>query len=351
MSDNIRVLIVDDSPLFRSFLSGGLSSSHGIEVVGTASNAAEARQKITALKPDVVTMDVEMPGMSGIDFLREFLPTHPVPVIVITSSPLSALDAISVGALDFVRKPETSNQKSIDKFFFRLTSTMRYSRMAKIRVPKPLPANKPVQAHAPIPAPIPALLPSAPSGLKIVALGASTGGPDALTEVIKHFPANMPPVVITQHMPPTFTNLFAQRLDRISQMSAKEAEDGDRLIPGRIIVAAGGKQMRVKRDANGYYISSKDGEKVSGHCPSVDVLFTSVAETAGRNAVAALLTGMGADGAEGLLKLKEAGAYTIGQDEESCVVYGMPGVAQKIGAVTTQLPLEKIGEHIVTKIK
>ena len=347
MSDNIRVLIVDDSPLFRSFLSGGLSSSHGIEVIGTASNAAEARQTITALKPEVVTMDVEMPGMSGIDFLREFLPTHPVPVIVITSSPLSALDAISVGALDFVRKPETSNQKSIDKFFFRLTSTMRYSRMAKIRVPKPVPANKPVQA----PAPIPALLPSAPSGLKIVALGASTGGPDALTEVIKHFPANMPPVVITQHMPPTFTNLFAQRLDRISQMSAKEAEDGDRLIPGRIIVAAGGKQMRVKRDANGYYISSKDGEKVSGHCPSVDVLFTSVAETAGRNAVAALLTGMGADGAEGLLKLKEAGAYTIGQDEESCVVYGMPGVAQKIGAVTTQLPLEKIGEHIVTKIK
>ena len=347
MSDNIRVLIVDDSPLFRSFLSGGLSSSHGIEVVGTASNAAEARQKITALKPDVVTMDVEMPGLSGIDFLREFLPTHPVPVIVITSSPLSALDAISVGALDFVRKPETSNQKSIDKFFFRLTSTMRYSRMAKIRVPKPVPAHKPVQA----PAPIPALLPSAPSGLKIVALGASTGGPDALTEVIKHFPANMPPVVITQHMPPTFTNLFAQRLDRISQMSAKEAEDGDRLIPGRIIVAAGGKQMRVKRDANGYYISSKDGEKVSGHCPSVDVLFTSVAEAAGRNAVAALLTGMGADGAEGLLKLKEAGAYTIGQDEESCVVYGMPGVAQKIGAVTTQLPLEKIGEHIVMKIK
>ena len=347
MSDNIRVLIVDDSPLFRSFLSNGLSSSHGIEVVGTASNAGEARQKITALKPDVVTMDVEMPGISGIDFLREFLPTHPVPVIVITSSPLSALDAISVGALDFVRKPETNNQKSIDKFFFRLTSTMRYSRMAKIRVPKPVSAQKPVQ----IPTPVPALLTSAPSGLKIVALGASTGGPDALTEVVKHFPANMPPVVITQHMPPTFTNLFAQRLDRISQMSAKEAEDGDRLIPGRIIVAAGGKQMRVMRDANGYYISSKEGEKVSGHCPSVDVLFTSVAEAGGRNAVAALLTGMGADGAEGLLKLKEAGAYTIGQDEESCVVYGMPGVAQKIGAVTTQLPLEKIGEHIVMKIK
>ena len=347
MSDNIRVLIVDDSPLFRSFLSNGLSSSHGIEVVGTASNAGEARQKITALKPDVVTMDVEMPGISGIDFLREFLPTHPVPVIVITSSPLSALDAISVGALDFVRKPETNNQKSIDKFFFRLTSTMRYSRMAKIRVPKPISAKKNVQT----PTVVPALLPSAPSGLKIVALGASTGGPDALTEVIKHFPANMPPVVVTQHMPPTFTNLFAQRLDRISQMSAKEAEDGDRLIPGRIIVAAGGKQMRVMRDANGYYISSKEGEKVSGHCPSVDVLFTSVAEAGGRNAVAALLTGMGADGAEGLLKLKEAGAYTIGQDEESCVVYGMPGVAQKIGAVTTQLPLEKIGEHIVMKIK
>lgn len=344
MSDNIRVLIVDDSPLFRSFLSNGLSQSHGIEVIGTASNASEAREKITSLKPDVITMDVEMPGMSGIEFLRAFLPTHPLPVIVITSSPLNALDAISVGALDFVRKPETNNQKSIDKFFFRLTSTMRYSRMAKIRVPT---VNKPIQT----PSIIPASLPTMPSGLKIVALGASTGGPDALTEVVKHFPANMPPVVITQHMPPTFTNLFAQRLDRISQMSAKEAEDGDRLVPGRIIVAAGGKQMRVKRDSKGYYISSKEGEKVSGHCPSVDVLFTSVAEAAGKNAVAALLTGMGADGAEGLLKLKEAGAYTIGQNEESCVVYGMPGVAQKIGAVTAQLPLERIGEHIIMKIK
>jgi len=348
MSDNIRVLIVDDSPLFRSFLSNGLSESHGIEVIGTASNASEAREKIQALNPDVITMDVEMPGMSGIDFLRAFLPTHPLPVIVITSSPLSALDAISVGALDFVRKPETNNQKSIDKFFFRLASTIRYSRMAKIRVPKSAaPLNMTVQTSAAAPV----SLSAAPSGLKIVALGASTGGPDALAEVVKHFPANMPPVVITQHMPPTFTNLFAQRLDRISQMSAKEAEDGDRLVPGRIIVAAGGKQMIVRRDAKGYYISSKEGEKVSGHCPSVDVLFTSVAEAAGKNAVAALLTGMGADGAEGLLKLKEAGAYTIGQNEESCVVYGMPGVAQKIGAVTTQLPLEKIGEHIIMKIR
>lgn len=342
MAENIKVLIVDDSPLFRSFMTNGLSSSIGIEVIGTAQNAAEARDMILKLRPDVVTMDVEMPGMNGIDFLRSFLPTHPVPVIVITSSPVSALDAISVGALDFVRKPASNDKKDMDKFFFRLTSTMRYAKNAKIRPPKPAVAPKAPEQ------PISLAVQSA--GTKIVALGASTGGPDALAQVVKRFPANMPPVVITQHMPPTFTKLFAERLDRISQMSAKEAEDGDRLVPGLVIVAAGGKQMRVKRDAKGYYISSRVEEKVSGHCPSVDVLFSSVAEAAGKNAVAALLTGMGADGAEGMLKLKQAGAFTIGQNEESCVVYGMPAVAQKIGAVTIQLPLEKIAEQIVSKI-
>lgn len=342
MADNIKVLVVDDSPLFRSFMTNGLSSSIGIEVIGTAQNASEARDMILRLRPDVVTMDVEMPGMSGIDFLRSFLPTHPVPVIVITSSPVSALDAISVGALDFVRKPASNDKKDMDKFFFRLTSTMRYAKNAKIRPPQPTAVTKaPVQ---------PISLGVQTMSSKIVALGASTGGPDALAQVVKRFPANMPPVVITQHMPPTFTKLFAERLDRISQMSAKEAEDGDRLLPGLVIVAAGGKQMRVKRDAKGYYISSRVEEKVSGHCPSVDVLFSSVAEAAGRNAVAALLTGMGADGAEGMLKLKQAGAFTIGQNEESCVVYGMPAVAQKIGAVTIQLPLEKIAEQIVAKI-
>lgn len=343
MADSIKVLIVDDSPLFRSFMTNGLSSSIGIEVIGTAADAAEARDKILKLRPDVVTMDVEMPGMSGIDFLRSFLPTHPVPVIVITSSPVSALDAISVGALDFVRKPASNDKKDMDKFFFRLTSTMRYAKNAKIRPPKPA-AAAPKAPEQPISLGVQA------TSAKIVALGASTGGPDALAQVVKRFPANMPPVVITQHMPPTFTKLFAERLDRISQMSAKEAEDGDRLVPGLIIVAAGGKQMRVKRDAKGYYITSRVEEKVSGHCPSVDVLFSSVADAAGKNAVAALLTGMGADGAEGLLKLRQVGAFTIGQDEETSVVYGMPAVAQKIGAVALQLPLDKIAEQIVAKI-
>ncbi|MBQ8410502.1 MAG: chemotaxis protein CheB [Ruminiclostridium sp.] len=184
-----------------------------------------------------------------------------------------------------------------------------------------------------------------------MALGASTGGTDALVEVVKRLPANTPPVLITQHMPPTFTKMFAERIDRISPMRAKEAEDGDRLEQGLIIVAAGGNQMRLYKDARGYYITSRPGEKVSGHCTSVDVLFTSVAETAGSNAIGAILTGMGADGAEGLLKMREAGAYTIGQDEETCVVYGMPGVAYKKGAVMTQLPLQKIAEHIISKVK
>lgn len=346
MPKNIRVLIVDDSPFFRNYLQTGLSKHNGIEIVDTAANTKEAKEKILRLNPDVVTMDVEMPGMNGIDFLRSFLPTHPVHVVIITSSAAGAFDAISAGAVEFMRKPE-ANEK--EQFIARLASTVRFAQLARIKTASPGSAASSVPRTESRADPI--IVPGIPRKNVMIALGASTGGTDALVEIVRRFPANTPPVVITQHMPPTFTKMFAERVNRICAMSAKEAEDGDRLITGRIIVAAGGLQMRVMRDNNGYFITSRPGEKVSGHCPSVDVLFDSVADAAGPNAVAAILTGMGEDGARGLLKLHNTGAYTIGQNEETCVVYGMPAVAFKKGAVSIQLPLQEIAKQILTKVR
>ncbi len=345
MADNIRVLVVDDSPVFCNFMKNEVGSLDGIEVIDVAMNAAEAKEKIISLDPDVVTLDVEMPGMSGIEFLKKLIPDKPIPVIVITSSPTTAFDAMSAGAIEFVRKPAGGSRSEIDQFVVRIATIIRYAKIVKLQ-PKKVPVKVNDNAAVPI-----LSIVGEPRKDLVIALGASTGGTDALVEVVRRLPKNTPPVLITQHMPPTFTKMFAERLDRISQMSAKEAEDGDRLKQGQIIVAAGGQQMRLMKDSRGYYITSRPGEKVSGHCPSVDVLFTSVAEAAGANAIGAILTGMGGDGAEGLLKMRNAGAYTIGQDEETCVVYGMPAVAYKKGAVTIQLPIQKIAEQIILKVK
>lgn len=352
MPKNIRVLIVDDSPFFRNYLQAGLSKYSGLEVIDTAANTNEAKEKILRLNPDVVTMDVEMPGMNGIDFLRSFLPTHPVHVVIITSSAAGAFDAISAGAVEFMRKPE-ANEK--EQFIARLASTVRFAQLARIKTAAPVPGAAASSSASAMPRTEaradPIIVPGIPRKNMMIALGASTGGTDALVEIVRRFPANTPPVVITQHMPPTFTKMFAERVNRICAMSAKEAEDGDRLITGRIIIAAGGLQMRVMRDNNGYFITSRPGPKVSGHCPSVDVLFDSVADAAGPNAVAAILTGMGEDGAKGLLKLHNTGAFTVGQDEETCVVYGMPAVAFKKGAVSVQLPLQEIAKQLLLKVR
>lgn len=339
----IRVLTVDDSILFRTVIKNEFAKIDDINIIDTAANAMEADEKIMRLNPDVVTMDVEMPGMNGIDFIRSFLPKKRVPFIVITSSPTRAFDAISAGAVEFMKKPLVHNSAEMTAFCEKLASTIRFSSKANVR-------------HTPVrPISTPQATLNLPSGggraNSIIALGASTGGTDALIEVVKRLPANSPPVLIVQHMPAGFTQMYAERLDKICKMSCKEAQDGDRLRPGLIILGAGGYHLRLQKDARGYYVSSKPGAKVSGHCPSVDVLFESVAENAGNRAVGAILTGMGADGAEGLLKMRKSGAYTIGQDEASCVVYGMPGVAFKIGAVMKQLPLDKIAEEIISKLK
>ncbi len=345
MADNIRVLVVDDSPVFCKFIQQELDALQGIEVVGVAHNAEDAREKLLSLSPDVMTLDVEMPGMSGIDFLKRCLPERPIPVIVISSSETTnAFDAMSAGAIEFVRKPQGGTKVELNKFIVRIATVIRYARIVNLQ-PKKV-AHRVAETTS-----TPLSIVGDPRKDIVIAIGASTGGTDALVEILKRLPKNTPPVIITQHMPPTFTKMFAERIDRLSPMSAKEAEDGDRLKQGQIIVAAGGLQMRLMKDARGYYVTSKPGEKVSGHCPSVDVLFSSVAEAAGANAVGVILTGMGGDGAEGLLKMRNAGAYTIGQDEETCVVYGMPAVAFKKGAVVTQLPLQKIAEQILLKVK
>ena len=337
----IRIITVDDSILFRTIIKKEFAKYNDIEIIDMAANAAEAEEKIMRLRPDVVTMDVEMPGMNGIDFIRSFLPKKRVPFIVITSSPTRAFDAISAGAVEFMKKPMVQNTADMDAFCARLAAVIRLSAKANVRSvpPKNLAAAPSLTMGASV------------NPNKIIALGASTGGTEALIEVVKRLPKNSPPVVIVQHMPAGFTKMYAERLDRICAMDCKEAENGDRLRPGLIIVGAGEYHLRVAKDARGYYVTSKPGEKVSGHCPSVDVLFESVAETARNNAVGAILTGMGGDGAEGLLKMRKAGAYTIGQNEQTCVVYGMPAVAFRIGAVMKQLPLEKIAEEIIAKVR
>lgn len=344
MANGIKVLAIDDSPVFLNYISTALNNIDGIEVVATALTAETAKEKISSISPDVLVLDV---AMGGISFLKTIVALYSLPVIVVSDlKTITVAEVTGAGAVEFIRKPAGNNKDEMDKFILRVATIIRYAKITSLQ-----PRRQAVSSIKPQPVATPIITAGSFRNDIVIALGASTGGTDALVEVVKKFPADTPPVIITQHMPPTFTKMFAERIDRISAMSAKEAEDGDRLKQGQIIVAAGGFQMRLEKDHRGYYISSRPGEKVSGHCPSVDVLFESVAKNAGADAIGAILTGMGADGAEGLLKMRQAGAYTIGQDEETCVVYGMPCVAFKKGAVITQLPLQKIAEHIISKAK
>ncbi len=378
----IRVLIVDDSLFFRTSLERMLKKDPEIEIVGMAYDAADAMQKIQQLRPNVVTLDVEMPRMNGIEFLGKLLPVYSVPVVVVSSAPVRVFDALSAGAVDFVRKPELKSPSDFAAFAADLAEKIKAASMARVHLKKavsaaavataataaaagntartPAPARS--QALAPLAASAAASAATAAAALRspmasavsaakkdtLIAIGASTGGTEATIAVVKNLPASTPGIVIVQHMPPVFTNMYAQRLNRICNMSAIEATDMMRVEQGKIIVAAGDYQLRVMRDAQGYYVTVRPGEKVSGHCPSVDVMFESVASAAGARAIGVLLTGMGQDGANGLLKMRRAGAYTIGQDQESCVVYGMPAVAFEIGAVQKQLPVDQITGDIIT---
>lgn len=357
-----KLIIVDDSRLFREALAQKLSESRSLEIVGTASDAFEAKDKVAELKPDVMIIDVEMPKMNGFEFVRELMSQYPVPCIMMTSNGnFSEEDAKRAGAADFMLKPSRNNEfgtfASIiaTKAIIAAGDPKNYKKPAPradgFSVPPDLHGNALKKAVPELPdkADIPMLDKRAAEGY-VVALGASTGGTDALECVIKAFPDNMPPIVVVQHMPPVFTRMYAERLDKSCAVRVREASDGDRVRQGDCIIGAGGVQLELKKDSKGYYVKCYKGEKVSGHCPSVDVLFSSVAETVGAKTAAALLTGMGADGAQGLLKIHKKGAYTIGQDKESCVVYGMPMEAYKLGACSEQLPLDRIGAALVHKL-
>lgn len=346
----IRVMIIDDSIFFREFMSRALATAHEIEIVGTFGDPEEAMTQIAPLFPDVICVDMEMPKMRGAEFCRAVLPRYPrVKAIVISAISNNVFEALQAGALDFVSKPNTRPGFDNNAFLREVLSKIKMAASAAASA-RPASAGA-VQQSA---ATQQVARPSMPLGTmhttpkNIVAIGASTGGTEAIVAVVKDLPANTPGIVIVQHMPPVFTRMYAERLDKICKMRVREAQNGDRVEPGLILIAEGGdKQMRVKNDSRGYYVQCEVGEKVSGHCPSVDVLFESVAKVAGPHAVGVILTGMGADGAKNLLEMKKAGAYTIGQDQATCVVYGMPMVAYNLGGVTTQMPLNNIGEGIV----
>ncbi|WP_457674588.1 protein-glutamate methylesterase/protein-glutamine glutaminase [Thiolapillus sp.] len=351
----IRVLVIDDSALVRSLLKRILEQDPQIEVVGTAADAYIAREKIKKLHPDVLTLDVEMPKMDGITFLSNLMRLHPLPVVMVSSLTRKGaevtLQALELGAIDFVAKPQGDFAGSLETVSREIIQKVRTAARANIRAASrrrpvaPLSVEEKQTVDAIIPE---SRRHPAASGLPpLIAIGASTGGTEAIKDVLVELPGNMPPIVITQHIPPGFSTAFAQRMNRLAQLRVHEAEEGQRIQPGNVYIAPGALHLLVARDSNGYYCSLSDGPRVNRHKPSVDVLFRSVAQTAGRNATGVILTGMGDDGARSLLEMREAGARTIAQDEESSVVWGMPGAAVKRDAAEQILPLEKIPSALV----
>jgi two-component system chemotaxis response regulator CheB len=329
--DKIKVLVVDDSVIFREVLSRGLSSDHAIEVVAKAADPFDARDKIIQYKPDVMTCDIEMPKMNGIEFIQRLMPQYPLPVIVVSTISEAVFDAMNAGAVDFVTKPDMKSTETVESFINDMISKIKIAAVSKVGL-----HNTNIAAARKIDKK------SSETSIKIIAIGASTGGTVALHSLLKAMPNNTPGIVITQHIPPIFSRMFAERLDSSISLSVREAQTGDTVEEGKVLIAPGDRHMRVKKSGSFYKVECYSGERVNGHCPSVDVLFESVAREAKNQSVGIILTGMGYDGAKGLLSMRRAGAQTIGQDQGSCVVYGMPKVAYEIGAVKYQLPLNII---------
>ena len=336
-----KVLIVDDSAIVRKLLAEALRAEPDIEVVATAPDPFVARDKILSLRPDVVTLDIEMPRMDGLTFLKKLMRFHPLPVVVISSlaqsSSQAAIEALQCGAVEVLAKP--GGPYSVGELKRDLPLKIRAAAQARMahRSPEPAPAEKllsPVSAH--------------PVHLSaIIAIGASTGGTEAIREVLVRMPEESPGIVVVQHIPAVFSNAFANRLNEFCRIQVREASDGDRVLPGHALIAPGNFHMTLRKLGGEYRVAIRDGERVCYQRPSVDVLFESVAEVAGADAIGAILTGMGADGAQGMLKMKRAGARTVAQDEATCVVFGMPREAIRLGAVDRILPLHSIARELM----
>ena len=337
----IRVLVVDDSYVFREVLVRGISSDPAIEVVASAKDPYDARDKLLEYKPDLMTCDIEMPGMNGIAFIRQLLPQYPLPVIAVSSHGESALEALHAGAVEFVAKPAFRNAEYVEDFLLQLIQKIKIAAHAKVARKEARPRKNELGAAAQPAGPI-------KDRDKLIVIGASTGGTEAIHYLLQQLPADMPGIVIVQHMPPIFSRMFAERLNRSCPQEVSEASGYDYVKPGTVLIAPGDRHASIVKAGDRFRVECHRGEKVSGHCPSVDVLFDSAAKAAGDRAIGILLTGMGQDGAKGMLALRQSGARTIAQDEASSVVYGMPKAAYDIGAVEVRAALQDISRILLT---
>ncbi len=338
-----RVLIVDDSALVRQVLTNILSRHPLLEVVGTAKDPYDARERIKELDPDVLTLDVEMPRMDGLTFLGKLMKAHPMPAVMLSSLTAkgtgTALDALDLGAVDVIGKPTMDQVRGLEAMGAEIAETVYAASLARVSGARP-----PAPAHAAL-APLAA---RAKAGRALIAIGSSTGGTEALRQIFEAIPENLPPIAVVQHMLPGFTAAFAERLDRSSRARVKVAQDGEALKPGTVYLAPNEAHFTVGRHSMGLVALLTTGDRVSRHLPSVDVLFNSVAECCGQHAMGVILTGMGDDGARGLLQMRQKGCHTLGQDEATCVVYGMPRSAWMRGAVEQQVPLNDVASRLVT---
>jgi two-component system, chemotaxis family, protein-glutamate methylesterase/glutaminase len=343
LNRSIRVLIVDDSAIVRKILSDELGKHSDIEVVGTAPDPFIARDKILALNPDVLTLDIEMPRMDGLTFLKKLMVHHPMPIIILSSltpeGSMMAVEALASGAVEVMCKPGASY--SVGDACKALAEKIRSASVARVAAVAASTGGAVVKASTSL----------GETTNKVFAIGASTGGVQALTAVLSEMPANAPGTVVVQHMPAQFTSSFAKRLDSLCQVRVKEAANGDHVVPGTVLIAPGGYHMLLQRSGANYYVAVKDGPMVCRQKPSVEVLFNSVAEYAGANAVGAILTGMGNDGAEGLLKMRQKGAHTLAEDESTCVVFGMPKEAIAKGGAEKIVPLDQVTRTMISLLK
>ncbi len=350
MAKKIRVLIVDDQSVIRSILAKGLSEFPDIEVIGKAADAWEARDLIVEHEPDVVTLDVEMPKMNGLQFLKKLMPQYPLPIIMVSSltqeGQTTTIEALESGAVDFVAKPDGSDgsmPKMISELYEKIVVASKVD-VSGWKVEKNAPKiKKPAVKKLNL---------TSRNHISLIAIGASTGGTTALIEIITSLPQNMPGIVIVQHMPEGFTRMFANRLNTLSELEVKEAEDLEEIKPGKVLIAPGDRHLLVEKSSMGHRVRLSSAEKVTGHRPSVDAMFSSIADLSiARETLGIILTGMGKDGAQGLCKMRERGSKTIGQDAASCVVYGMPREAYLQGGVEKQVSLSQIPEAIISILK